>query len=81
MDERRLGVEDAIEGIRLAEEHVKSEKFLKQNIQEIQETMKKQNLAIIGIEGEDSQIKGPDDIFNKHIEENFPNIKEMPMKV
>lgn len=48
-----------------------------QNLQEIQETMKRPNLKIIGIEeGEESQLKGPENIFNKIIEENFPNLKE-----
>ena len=47
------------------------------NLQEIQETMKRPNLKIIGIEeGEESQLKGPENIFNKIIEENFPNLKE-----
>ena len=37
--------------------------------------MKKPNLRIIGIEkGEDSQLKGPVNIFNKIIEEIFPNL-------
>ena len=39
--------------------------------------MKRSNLKIIGIEeGEESQLKGPENIFNKIIEENFPNLKE-----
>ena len=39
--------------------------------------MKRSNLKIIGIEeGEESQLKGPESIFNKIIEENFPNLKE-----
>jgi hypothetical protein len=43
----------------------------------------KQNLRIIGIEErEDSQLKEPVNIFNKIIEENFPNLKtEMPMNI
>jgi hypothetical protein len=43
--------------------------------------MKRSNLRLIGIEeSEDSQRKGPVNIFNKIIEENFPNLKkEMPM--
>ena len=43
--------------------------------------MRRPNLRIIGIdENEDFQLKGPANIFNKIIEENFPNIKkEMPM--
>jgi hypothetical protein len=33
-------------------------------------------------ESEDSQLKGPVNIFNKIIEENFPNLKkEMPIKI
>ena len=31
---------------------------------------------------EDSQLKGPESVFNKIIEENFPNLKkEMDIKV
>jgi hypothetical protein len=49
----------------------------------IQDTMRRQNLRIICIEGsEDSQLKGPVNIFNKIIEENFPNLKkEMPVNI
>ena len=38
---------------------------------------------IIGVEeSKDSQVKGPINIFNKIIEENFPNLKkEMPMNI
>jgi hypothetical protein len=41
------------------------------------------NLRIIGIEeSEDSQLKGRINIFNKIIEENFPNLKkEMPVSI
>jgi hypothetical protein len=39
--------------------------------------MRRPNLRIIGIEdSEDSQLKGPVNIFNKIIEENFPNLKK-----
>ena len=39
--------------------------------------MKRPNLRIIGIEeSEDSQLKGPVNIFNKIIKENFPNLKK-----
>ena len=43
----------------------------------------KLNLRIIGIEErEDSQCKGPGNIFNKITEENFPNLnKEMVINV
>jgi hypothetical protein len=47
------------------------------NIQEIQDTMRRPNLRIIGIdENEDYQLKRPVNIFNKIIEENFPNLKK-----
>jgi hypothetical protein len=39
--------------------------------------MRRLNLRIIGIEeSEDSQLKGPVNIFNKIREENFPNLKK-----
>jgi hypothetical protein len=45
--------------------------------------VRRPNLRIIGIEeSEDSQLKGPVNIFNKIIEENSPNVKkEMPMNI
>ena len=45
--------------------------------------MSRQNLRIIGVdENEGFQLKGLENIFNKIIEENFPNIKkEMPMTI
>jgi hypothetical protein len=57
--------------------------LLTPNIQEIQNTMRRPNLRIIGIEeSKDSQFKGPVNIFNKIIDENFPNLmKQMPMNI
>jgi hypothetical protein len=45
--------------------------------------MRRPNLRIIGVdENEDFQLKGPANIFNKIIEENFPNLKkEMSMNI
>jgi hypothetical protein len=45
--------------------------------------MRRPNLRIVGInEHEDSQLKRQVNIFNKIIEENFPNLKkEMPMNI
>jgi len=45
--------------------------------------MRRSKLRIIHIEeSKDSQIKGPVNIFNKIIEENFPNLKkEMPINI
>ena len=61
----------------------KCKKVLTQNIQEIQDKMRRSNLRIIGIEkSEDFQLKGPVNIFSKIIEENFPNLKnETPMNI
>jgi hypothetical protein len=59
------------------------QKLLVQNMQEIQDTIRRPNLRLIGIEErEDSQLKGPVNIFNKIIEENFPKLKkEMPINI
>ena len=48
-----------------------------------QDTMRRPNLRIIGVgENDDFQLKGPANIFNNIIEENFPNLKkEMPMNI
>ena len=45
--------------------------------------MKRPNLRIIRVsEKEDSQVKGPENVFSKVIEENFLNLKkEMAIKV
>jgi hypothetical protein len=55
-------------------ENAKSKKLLTQNIQEMQNTVRRPNLRIIAIEGsEDSQLKGPVNIFNKIIEKTKQN--------
>jgi hypothetical protein len=78
MEERISGTEDYIENISTTiKEIAKCKKILTQNIQEIQDTMRRPKLQIIGIEeNEDFQLKGPAIIFKKIIEENFPNLKE-----
>ena len=84
IEERIAGAEDTIENIdTTVKENAKSKKLLTQNIQEIRDTMRRPNLRIIGIdENEDFQLKGQANIFNKVIEENFPNLKkEMPMNI
>jgi hypothetical protein len=45
--------------------------------------MKRSKVRVIGTkEGEESKLKGAENIFNKIIEENFPNLnKEMPVNV
>jgi hypothetical protein len=48
-----------------------------QNIQEIQDIIRRANLRIIGIEkNEVAQLKGAVNILSKIIEENFPNLKK-----
>jgi hypothetical protein len=62
-------------------ENAKCKKLLTQNIQKIQDTMRRPNLRITDIkETKDFQLKGSVNIFNKIIEEIFHNLKkEMPM--
>jgi hypothetical protein len=82
VQERISGAEDSIENIcTTIKENTKCKRILTQNIQETQDTMRRPNLRIIGVdENEDFQIKGPANIFNKIIEQNSPNLKkEMPM--
>jgi exonuclease VII small subunit len=84
MEEGISGTEDSIKNIGTTiKENGKCKKILTQNIQEVQDTMKRPNLRIIGIdENEDFQLKGPANTFNKIIDENFPNLKkEMPMNI
>ncbi|ERE73592.1 Transposase, L1 containing protein [Cricetulus griseus] len=84
MEERISATEDSLEDIYSStKENLKSNKTLTQNIQEIWDTVKRPNLRIIGEEeGEETLLKGTENIFNKIIEENFPNLqKDMPMKV
>jgi hypothetical protein len=84
MEERISGAEDCIENIcTTIKENGKCKKVLTQNIQEIQDTMRRPKLQIIGVdENEDFQLKGPANIFNKIIEESLPNLKkDMPMNI
>ena len=61
MEERLSGAGDSIENIGTTiKENGKCKKILTQNTQEIQDTMRRPNLRIIGIdENEDFQLKGP----------------------
>jgi chromosome segregation ATPase len=84
IEERISGAKDVIENIDTAvKENAKGKRLLTQNIHKILDTMRRPNLRIIGIEDSDySQFKGQVNIFNKIIEENFPNPKkEMPMNI
>jgi chromosome segregation ATPase len=84
IEEKISGAEDTIESIDTTiKENAKCKKLLTQNIQEIQDTVRRPNQRIIGLEeNEDSQLKGPVNLFNQIIEENFSNLKkEMPMNI
>jgi uncharacterized coiled-coil protein SlyX len=78
IEERISGTEDYIENISTTiKENAKCKNILTQNIQEIQDRMSRPNLQIMAVdENEDFQLKGPANIFNKIIEENFPNLKK-----
>jgi hypothetical protein len=75
IEKRISGAEDTIENPETTvRENAKCKKILTQNVQEIQDTMRRPTLRIVGIEeSEDSKFKGPVNTFNKIIEENFPN--------
>jgi hypothetical protein len=62
---------------------VKQLKTCEKNMQELTNTIKRPNLRIMGIEeGEEVQVKGICNIFNKIITEKFPNLeKGMPIQV
>ena len=83
MEDRISSTEDTIEEIdSSAKANIKPNKSLTQNIQEKWDTMKRPNPRIIGIEEIGVQLKGTENIFNKIIEEIFPNLKKnMPMKI
>ena len=71
MEERISDAKDTIETMdSTVKENAKSKKLVTQNIQEIQDTMRRPNLRIID-ESEDLQLKGPANIFNKIMEDNF----------
>jgi hypothetical protein len=67
MEERISGAEDSIENRGTTiKENAKCKKILTLNIQEIQDTMRRPNLRIIGVnENEDFQLTGSGNIFNK----------------
>jgi hypothetical protein len=62
---------------------VKQLKSCERNMQELRNSIKRPNLRIMGTEeGEEVQIKGIHNIFNKIITENFPNLeKVLPIQV
>jgi hypothetical protein len=84
IEERISGAEDIINIDTTVKENAKSKKILTQNIQEVQDTMRRPNLRIIGLKKSVDSLynKGSVSIFNKIIEENFPNRKkEIPINM
>jgi wobble nucleotide-excising tRNase len=67
VEERISGAEHSIENMDTTiKENAKCKKTLTQSIQEIQDTMRRPNLRIMGIdENEDFQLNGPVNIFSK----------------
>jgi hypothetical protein len=79
MEDGRLSdVENSIETTdSTAKEIAKSKKILTQNIQEIQDTMRRGYLRIIEIEeSEDSQLKGASKYFQQNYRRKLPIPKE-----
>ena len=83
IEERISDAEDSIGNMNTTiKENAKCKKIPTQNIQETQDTMRRPNLWIIVDENEDSQLKGPANIFNNGIEESFQYLKkEIPMNI
>jgi chromosome segregation ATPase len=60
---------------------IKQLKTYEKNMEELTDSIKKPNLRIMSIEGEEVQAKGMCNMFNKIITENFPNLeKTMPIQ-
>ena len=84
MEERISGTEDNTENRdKTVREDAKANNLLTQNGQEIQITMKRPNLKIIGIEeGKEYKLRGTVNIFNKIVQESFPTLNnEMAMSI
>ena len=78
IEDRITIAEDTIENLDTrVKENAKCKKDLTQNIQEIQDTIRRPNLRVIGIdERENIQHKGPANIFYKIMEENSSKLKK-----
>ena len=75
-EERISDAEDTIESIDTTVKKYKMQKAPNPKHLEIQDKIRRPNLRIVGIkEREDFQLKVPVNVFNKIIEENFPNLK------
>jgi chromosome segregation ATPase len=82
-EERISELEDemAIKG-KTEELLVKQPKTCEKKMEELTDSIKRPNMRIMGIEGEEVKAKGMHNIFNKIITANFPNLeKTMPPQV
>jgi hypothetical protein len=78
IEERISGAKDSIENMDTTiKENAKCREILTQNIQEIQDTMRRPNLRIIGIEkSEDFQLKRASKYLQQSYRRKFPQPKE-----
>jgi hypothetical protein len=84
MEKRISCAKDFIENMDTTiKEKAKCKKILTQNIQEIQDTMRRSNLRVIGIdENEDFSTERASKYLQQNYRRNFPNLKiEMPMNI
>lgn len=81
-EERILGIKDTVEETDTsAKKAVKSKALLTQTIWKIRDTMKKWNLSIIGLEEwEETELKGPENVFRNIIEGYLPSLKKEKRK-
>jgi hypothetical protein len=78
VENRVSEMEDKVEKLdQTVKDHERMLRKYEWNIQDIWNTMKKPNLQITCVEeGEVKQTKGTDNLFNRIIAENFPNLKK-----
>jgi DNA repair ATPase RecN len=77
-DENRVsGTEDkVVELDQIIKDHERMLRKYKWNMEDIWDTMKRPNIQIMSVEGEEMQTKSIDNLFNRIIAENFPNLKK-----
>jgi hypothetical protein len=70
------GIENKVEELdQTVKDHERKLRKYKWNMKDVFDTMKKPNLQIMGVEGEETQTKGTDNLFTR-IGESFPNLEK-----
>jgi hypothetical protein len=70
------GIENKVEELdQTVKDHERQLRKHKWNMKDVFDTMKKPNLQIMGVEGEETQTKGTDNLFTR-IGESFPNLEK-----